>query len=143
MDKARNIAFAIIVLLLFGIASASAQAVQTVTLRTNPAGGMYLADSKGLTLYWYTKDTLELSNCYGGCEKAWPVFYAPTITVSAPLKASDFSTITRTDGTKQTVFRGWPLYYYQSDLAPGDLVGEGRGSVWYVIDPAKFPVPKM
>jgi len=58
------------------------------------------------------------------------------------VKAEDFGTITREDGKKQTTFRGYPLYYWAGDKAPGDTKGQGVGNVWYVIDPTKFP-PKM
>jgi predicted lipoprotein with Yx(FWY)xxD motif len=27
-----------------------------------------------------------------------------------------------------------PLYYYIKDAKPGDTIGQGVGSVWYVID---------
>jgi len=44
-------------------------------------------------------------------------------------------TITRADGTVQVTYNGWPLYYYASDKASGDVMGEGVGNVWYVITP--------
>lgn len=50
--------------------------------------------------------------------------------------------ITREDGKKQTTFRGYPLYYWAGDKAPGDTKGQGMKNVWYVIDPAKFPPKK-
>jgi predicted lipoprotein with Yx(FWY)xxD motif len=34
----------------------------------------------------------------------------------------------------QLTLNGWPLYYYSKDMAPGDTLGQGVGSVWYVID---------
>ena len=46
----------------------------------------------------------------------------------------------REDGKKQTTFRGYPLYYWAGDKAPGDTKGQGVNNVWYVIDPAKFPL---
>jgi predicted lipoprotein with Yx(FWY)xxD motif len=48
---------------------------------------------------------------------------------------SKFSTITRTDGTTQVTYNGWPLYYYAKDQQAGDTTGEGVGSVWYLVSP--------
>ncbi|WP_433173295.1 COG4315 family predicted lipoprotein [Actinoallomurus sp. CA-150999] len=51
--------------------------------------------------------------------------------------ASKLSTATRPDGSKQLVYNGWPLYYYDQDKAPGDMKGQGvtsYGAPWYVVD---------
>jgi predicted lipoprotein with Yx(FWY)xxD motif len=104
----------------------------TIQVKSNPDGVNYLTDAKGMTLYYYTKDADGQSACYGGCATAWPIFYSADISVSAPLQPSDFATITRTDGTKQTTYQGWPLYYWQKDTKPGDATGEGVGKVWYI-----------
>ncbi|WP_248926545.1 plastocyanin/azurin family copper-binding protein [Paenibacillus hamazuiensis] len=97
--------------------------------------GPYLADSRGMALYLYTKDTTNKSVCYGNCEVAWPVFYSEHITSGGDLKAEDFGVIVRDDGTKQSTYKGWPLYYYVKDEKPGDVKGQDVGKVWYVIDP--------
>ena len=34
--------------------------------------GKFLADGKGMTLYMFTKDTKDTSNCYDKCAQAWP-----------------------------------------------------------------------
>jgi len=54
--------------------------------------------------------------------------------------ASDFGTITRTDGTRQTTYLGWPLYYWQKDARMGDMTGEGVGKVWYVLKVPAYTV---
>jgi predicted lipoprotein with Yx(FWY)xxD motif len=102
----------------------------------NAALGSFLVDSKGMTLYLYTKDTPGTSNCYGGCATAWP----PLLTNGAPtasdgVTASMLGSTTRTDGSVQVTYNGWPLYYYAPDKAAGDTTGEGKGTVWYVITP--------
>ncbi len=121
-------------LVLVACAAASwAQGTTTIKVAKAADGTGYLTDSKGMTLYYYTKDADGQSACYGGCAAAWPVFYAPTVTIPAGLDAGDFGTITRTDGTKQTTYYGWPLYYWARDKKPGDETGEGVGKVWYVL----------
>jgi predicted lipoprotein with Yx(FWY)xxD motif len=121
-------------------AMSAAEQAGTIRLAAGVDGQNYLTDANGMTLYYYTKDARGESVCYGNCEKAWPVFFAPTVSVSPPLRSSDFGTITRTDGSKQTTFRGWPLYYWQRDAKPGDMTGEGVGKVWYVLKVPAYSV---
>ena len=116
-----------------------AQTSDSVGIATDASGQSYLVDSKGMTLYYFTKDQVGESACNGNCIKAWPAFYAPTMQVSNPLVASDFGTITRADGSFQTTFKGWPLYYWVHDAKPGDTTGQGVGKVWFIIDPSTFP----
>jgi predicted lipoprotein with Yx(FWY)xxD motif len=117
-----------------------AQAKTTIQVMQASGGVSYLTDSKGMTLYYYTKDTNGQSACYGGCATAWPIFYSETVSVPAGLKASDFGTITRTDNTKQTTYMGWPLYYWQKDAKAGEMTGEGVGKVWYILKVPAYTV---
>ncbi|MDO8592888.1 MAG: hypothetical protein Q7R92_03935 [bacterium] len=93
----------------------------------------FMTDSRGMTLYYYPKDNIGKSNCYGGCAVAWPIFYSENLSVAAPLNKEDFTAIARSDGSKQTSYKGWPLYYYQKDLNPGETLGEGVGNIWYIM----------
>ena len=122
-----------------GTALAMDHAVQTMK---KEGAGNYLADAKGTTLYWFTKDTPGKSACSGPCVEKWPLFFREKVMAGTGLKEGDFGTITREDGKKQTTFRGYPLYYWMGDKAKGDTNGQGMNKVWYVVDPANFP-PKM
>ena len=118
-------------------AAASASAGAVVNLGQNSTLGSFLVDSKGMTLYLYTKDTPNTSACYGGCASYWP----PLLTSGAPVAgtgvtASMLGTTKRTDGATQVTYNGWPLYYYVSDKAAGDTTGENVQGVWFVITPA-------
>jgi predicted lipoprotein with Yx(FWY)xxD motif len=130
------------ILIVFVLISASGflWAQSTVQVQMTSSGVNYLADSKGMTLYYYTLDTNGQSACYGGCAKAWPAFYSESVSVSDPLMSSDFGTITRTDGTRQTTYMGWPLYYWFQDKKPGDMTGEGVQKVWYVLKVPAYTV---
>jgi predicted lipoprotein with Yx(FWY)xxD motif len=108
-------------------------------IMTKDGIGSYIADAKGMTLYYFTKDTPGVSACAGDCLQKWPAYFADKVEPQAGLNAADFATIKRADGASQTTFRGYPLYYFFKDAAPGDTAGQGVNSVWYVIDPAKFP----
>ena len=100
--------------------------------------GSVLVDGSGRTLYLFTNDTQNSgeSACTGDCLAEWP----PLLSQGAPvagtgLDAMLLSTITRDDGTLQVAYNGWPLYYYASDAAPGDAMGQGMNSVWFLVSP--------
>ena len=108
------------------------------TVKTaNSSLGTILVDSQGKTLYYFANDipASGASSCNGQCAVVWPVFSTGTVTVSSPLDPADFGAITRNDGTKQTTYYGWPLYYYQGDTKTGDVNGENVLDTWFVIKP--------
>ncbi|HLO33046.1 MAG TPA: hypothetical protein VK249_28125 [Anaerolineales bacterium] len=118
-------------------APAASAGPATVNLGKNDQLGSFLVDGKGMTLYLFTKDTPNTSNCYEKCATAWP----PLLTTGDPVAgegvdASKFGTTTRTDGTIQVTYNSWPLYYYQKDKAAGDVTGQDVGGVWYVVSTA-------
>ncbi len=94
--------------------------------------GSVLTGTGGKTLYFFAPDANGKANCTGTCTDTWPVFYKETPLLGTGLTAGDFTTITRTDGSKQTAYKGWPLYYFKSDAATGDVKGENVGSTWFV-----------
>ena len=109
-----------------------------VMVSTSTTLGQYLADAHGMTLYYLTKDSPGSGNstCTGVCIANWPAFTTQAGTVTAPLNASDFSQIKRADGTMQTTYKGWPLYYFKGDASPGDTNGQGINGVWFVMSPS-------
>jgi predicted lipoprotein with Yx(FWY)xxD motif len=105
----------------------------------NKAGiGDYLVDSKGMTVYYFLRDTDAKSNATAAIVKIWPVFYAANVVPQPPLLAGDFRTITRDDGTMQTTYLGWPLYYYAQDQVAGDTTGQQFNNMWFVVTSTGF-----
>jgi predicted lipoprotein with Yx(FWY)xxD motif len=100
--------------------------------------GKYLADSQGMTLYYFKKDEPGVSNCKDKCSEIWPPFYAENIKTSKGFKERDFGTITREDGQKQTTYKGHPLYYFSNDQKVGDINGQGVKNVWFVVNKNSF-----
>lgn len=107
--------------------------------------GTYLTDGTGRALYMWDADRRGASTCYGQCAASWPPL---TITGSATagpgVTASLIGSSTRSDGTRQVTYGGWPLYYYAPDVRPGQLTGQGNtgfGAVWWVLSPAGQPLP--
>jgi len=107
--------------------------------------GFYLTNGTGWTLYLFTKDTPNsgLSTCYGQCETFWSPLQGSISSLFLPpgLNASSFGTITRTDGTKQITYEGWPLYYYLGDKAAGQTNGQNKDNTWFVVNVPSISVP--
>ena len=107
----------------------------------HPQLGTILTDASGRTLYLFTVDERNKSNCLGGCALAWP----PLLTVGGPtadagIADERLSSITRDDGSAQVTYNGWPLYYYAPDRGPGDARGQNSGSLWYVVSTHGGPI---
>lgn len=109
----------------------SSASASNIYMTKTAAQGSYMTDFQGMTLYTFDKDTTGVSNCYGGCAKAWPP-YTSGATAEKTLPAN-ITVITRTDGTKQFAWKGMPLYYYATDVKPGDITGDGVGGVWHIV----------
>jgi predicted lipoprotein with Yx(FWY)xxD motif/plastocyanin len=111
----------------------------SVLLENNATLGTYLADAKGMTLYYFAKDSVGKSTATGAVLANWPLFNPSGFVVPSTLNAADFGTITRDDAAKVATYKGWPLYYFANDKASGDTLGQGVGGVWFVVNPASFP----
>jgi predicted lipoprotein with Yx(FWY)xxD motif len=120
-------------------ASTSASNVTELKTMTSSLGNI-VTDGKGMVLYAYLKDTqgTQAGACTGGCAAAWPMALAsstPTLTgVTGAV-----TMIPAASGGKQLALNGWPLYYFAKDKAAGDILGQGIGSVWYVLDASGTP----
>ncbi|WP_052703117.1 plastocyanin/azurin family copper-binding protein [Paenibacillus beijingensis] len=107
-------------------------------LGTSSTAGNYLTDDYGRALYYFDKDTPQKSVCEGTCIANWPAYSSSGTRVPSTVTEADFGTITRPDGSKQSAFKGYPLYYFIQDKAHGDLKGQQVNKVWFTVDPAKF-----
>jgi len=130
----------------------------TQTKFSEPSQSMtqtYLTGKDNMTLYTFDKDDINESVCYGtpdsmalgSCEARWPVFYTEDLgELPDGVEASDFGTIDRDltkalqnnigepIATKQTTYKGKPLYYWFQDVKAGDTTGDWVGGVWHVIE---------
>ena len=123
---------AVLSLALAGAALADNHAIK---LSQKDGIGKFFTDGKGMTLYVFKKDSPNKSVCAGPCVVKWPLYFRETVAAPEGLNAKDFGTISREDGKRQTTYKGWPLYYYDGDKAPGDFLGHGLGNVWFVANP--------
>jgi predicted lipoprotein with Yx(FWY)xxD motif len=104
----------------------------SVMISSTPALGAFLTDPSGRTLYFFNKDTTGTSACTGTCLVKWPAFDGGTIVAPSVMKMSDFGTVTRADGTRQSSYMGRPLYYFSDDITPGTTGGQGFINSWAV-----------
>jgi predicted lipoprotein with Yx(FWY)xxD motif len=111
-------------------------------------GKAILVDGRGFTLYLYTADQRNQSQCVNDaqyhCSKAWP----PLRSSGKPhagrgVKAALLGTIKRKDGAPQVTYHGHPLYTdagaakfsLVADSKPGDTNGQAFLGIWYVVSP--------
>ena len=127
-----NAMCAVLFMALAGVALADNHAVK---LSGKDGVGKFFTDAKGMTLYIFKKDSPGKSVCVGPCVVKWPLYFRANVSVPEGVTAGDFGTITREDGKPQTTYKGWPLYYFEGDKAPGDVKGQGAGDVWFVANP--------
>lgn len=113
-------AAAALVLALTGIASAGGTR-QKLQLRQTKIGKI-LVNSRGFTVYAFTKDGRNKDNCVNitGCKGLWPLVKTSGTPLAGPgVKASLIGTIRLPHGVVQVTYAGHPLYTYALDSGPG------------------------
>jgi predicted lipoprotein with Yx(FWY)xxD motif len=119
-----------------GAPTASAAAEAMVNVATDATLGKILVGNNGMTLYIYTKDTPDKSNCTGQCLVAWPALLTQGKAVlGTGVDAAMVGKAQLADGTWIVTYNHWPLYYFAKDLKAGDVLGQKVGGVWFVIGP--------
>ena len=104
--------------------------------------GTFLTGPDGRTLYVFTVDTPNVSNCKAECLSVWP----PLLVSDGQSVAGDASTVDAfgtiyTPSGSQVTYNGAPLYYYAGDAKPGDTNGNLIGGVWFVARPEMASTP--
>ncbi|MFZ3016010.1 MAG: hypothetical protein WA101_03405 [Minisyncoccia bacterium] len=108
-----------------------------IKVSSDPILGDYLVASNGMTLYLFTKDIVNVSNCYDTCAINWPPYSlsADETLISGDNVLGKISTINRNDGSTQLAYNGIPLYFWKNDVKPGDTTGQNVGGVWFIVKP--------
>jgi len=118
-----------------GTSSTSGGMSKTVTLTIKDSKiGNVLANAKGQTIYWYSKDMKGgPSTCAGSCLTAWPMVMGAPVAAMGVKFAGKLGSVKDATGVMQATYNGYPLYTYTGDMAPGDTSGNGAGGMWHVI----------
>ncbi len=110
-------------------ATATTPSLVIATYKT-PEDGTLISGANNRTLYVLKADEKsttaheKLSTCNGPCTAAWPpVLATSTPAVAGGANAALIGLTTRSDGTKQVTYNGWPLYYYVADTKAGQATG--------------------
>jgi len=106
-----------------------------ILVQTDATFGPILTDSAGTVLYFFSRDAHGNSACTGNCTALWPKYYSIHAAESEGIESGDIGTIVLADGSLQTTYKGWPLYYYANDSEPGAIGGDGVGGNWFVAKP--------
>ena len=112
------------------------QAKFTVEIDDHPTLGNILIDSKGNTLYTFSRDSAGVSTCSDECARVWsPMIVSEKEELSAPVGVvKDLTKIKwGNDGRMQLAHKGRPLYYYTEDTSPGDVKGQMKDDAWAVV----------
>src|SRR5579863_5131497 len=119
----RHLMLAALIQTIPGIASALEAMPSSVTIR----GGIFTG-TNGIALYIADSDRMpNVSSCYDNCGHNWPAFNPE----ENEREAGDWHIFTRDDGTKQWAYKGKPVYRFILDRQPGDMKGDGIGTVWH------------
>jgi predicted lipoprotein with Yx(FWY)xxD motif len=98
--------------------------------------GSFLVGPDGRSLYIFTRDVPNTTNCSGNCLQSWPPLLLED---GAEVEAGDgidgdFDSIDTPSGT-QVTYNQAPLYYFASDSAAGQTNGHLVGNVWFLARP--------
>lgn len=98
-----------------------------------------VTSATGRTVYRFDNDSANpsKSSCFDACLKLWePVLAGSGVVVAGGgIDERLLGTIDRPEG-KQVTLKGWPLYYFKSDLRLGELAGQGFKGLWFAVNPA-------
>ena len=124
--------------------AAETKPVYTLEIRDSKLGSI-LTDDKGMTLYMFTPDAPNVSNCEGACLNVWPPMMLKAgeslgdIALDKNLRRSKLGIAMRFDGSRQVTYNGYPLYWWVRDRVAGDVTGQWVGNVWFVLNAAGVP----
>jgi predicted lipoprotein with Yx(FWY)xxD motif len=111
--------------------------VAAVKLDSNKKFGMLLVTTDGNTLYTFSKDTPDVSNCTdSACVAFWPPYTIHGTPAAIKGLPGKLGTITLADGTSQLTYNDMPLYTFAIDKNPGDVNGDSLndfGGIWHVV----------
>lgn len=114
-----------------GLNCASGAQVCTKSLKVGGQTKTALADTKGLTLYYFTPDTSTTVACTGSCAQTWPPLMATSNSVMGTGLSGSLTVVNGANGA-QVAYNGHPLYRFSSDKVQSDANGEGIGGKWFV-----------
>ncbi len=140
-------ALAAAIFLLHPMKTEAAGTAGTVVSTGSTSLGRILVNSRGHTLYLFSKDKNGKSACAGMCATFWPpLIAAGKARVAGGARASLLGTTKRADGRLQVTYNRHPVYTFVKDKQKGQTNGEGLtafGGQWNAISPAGAKVVRQ
>lgn len=114
--------------------SGSAAHVGTHSATVSGKSETVLANSQGMTLYYFDSDTTSSTACSSGCTSTWPALLSSSTPVADGSLPGQLSVIADANGN-QVTYNGHPLYTYSGDSASGQASGDGIMGKWHAATP--------
>jgi predicted lipoprotein with Yx(FWY)xxD motif len=107
-----------------------------LTTAKNSSAGVYLTDGYGMSLYLDINDKPGASSCNSDCQVTWhPLLATGAILPRAGVAVDKIGVLLLPDGSRQVTYGGQPLYYFNGDQNPGDINGQGKNGVFFLVTP--------
>jgi predicted lipoprotein with Yx(FWY)xxD motif len=131
---------AVLAVATMSLAGGAAAAPTTLKVVQNASWGPTLALKNGDTVYAFSLDKKNKSNCTGKCAVSWPpvlLAHGQTKADGMGVKAADLGSIMRANGTHQVTYEGIPLYRFVGDKEAGQVNGNitALGGTWWSMNP--------
>jgi len=105
----------------------------TVMIVQKSAIGYVLAEANHQVVYTYSKDKKGgTPTCTGTCAATWIPATGTPQAGPADVFPGQFGLVTRSDGSKQITYNGYPLYLLKG-AQPLTTTGNGMDGVWHVV----------
>lgn len=101
--------------------------------------GEYLVDGDGRALYLFTTDQGTKTSCFDKCITAWPPIASENPTAGNGIDPTKLATSPDGIARNQLTYNGHLLYYFVTDLKPGQTEGALIPS-WYLLNPQGDPI---
>src|SRR5262245_13139738 len=139
-SKGRSLVVVVAGLIVAGalVAAAMASAKTSVVALRPTVTGKVLVAANGRTLYMFTADRRNVSNCYGQCTLLATANRDQAVRGHGLARVHP-GTTKRNDGKLQVTYGGHPLYLFIKDTKAGDTKGQGFvhfGGAWWVVSAA-------
>jgi len=116
-------------------AAAPAAGHSLVGAAQRPKFGKVLVNGRGFALYYWSAEKTGAVKCTGQCAKVWPPALVPAGTMVSRHVAGimgTFGVVMRPDGSHQLSFDRHPLYTFQGDKTPSQILCDGVDG-WHVL----------
>lgn len=125
-------------LVMVGVLTFTVVLAQSLGLATSSTEslGSFLTDADGNSVYATLQDAPDAPGCDDACAAYWPTVTSEGLaTAGGDINSDLIDEVVRADGTVQVTYAGWPLYYFQHDLAAGSTRGQANAGIWFLVSP--------